>query len=245
MLDPATGEPASWISRQTTWRASATVSSDVDLLKRLAEQALSDLASEFGSLGGLSLLADLTLEVHVHEGSGSEASMQTDVRNGKPHAALEILAPSRQGAQGRTVVGEPKDEIYAHKTIVHELSMLFLWQVTRMKAVGWGFFCGPEWFIDGWEEYLALTRSSTHTRTVTLPLYRERVAAKWATGRQPSIDRYIDGSIILEFMYQRLGREKLFALLQSRECTFAKALRVIFCCDETELLEEWRGWLTS
>ena len=234
-----------WISRNLKWCRSSALSSDIELLKQLAYQALDDLSAEFKDVGGLNLLSDLTLEIQVHKGRRPEAAMQTNVRDGRPHAVLEILAPSRYAPGARTMVNEPKDRVYVHKTLVHELSMLFLWQITRRKAVGWEFFCAPDWFVDGWEEYLALTRSSEHTRTVTLSLYRQQVKSKWLSRVAPTINRYLDGPIVLEFMHERFSRGRLFQLLQSNKCTFADALIATLDCDEVVLFESWRQWLAS
>ena len=237
--------PDRWLSTNVAWTAPSNCARDVDTLKNVFRQALADLSDGFCDLGGLDLLSDLRLTVRVHAGDRAEARMNTSVSEGAAVAALELLAPSLQPASARTMVNEPKDHFYVHKTVVHELSMLFLWQATRRKSSGWDFFSGPEWLVDGWEEYLALTRSTEHARTITFPLYRERVRKMWARGIPSTLDRYLDGPIIVESMHLTFGVEQMHALLRANESSFEDALRGVLRVDSQRVLETCRSHLLT
>lgn len=234
-----------WLLEHTAWSSPEALRPDLDVLRRFAAQALSALSTEFQDCGGIALLSDMKLGVRVHAGDGREACMDTTVANGEPHASLEMLAPSCQPAAARTNVNEPKNSEYVHKTIVHELSMLFLWQITRRKPTGWSFFSAPAWFTDGWEEFLALTCSSNHSRKVTLPEYRRRVKSRWTREARPALDRYLDGAIILEFVHHRFGHTPMIDLLRAKAARFDVALRNILGVDEDRLLTQWRAWLAT
>ncbi len=123
--------------------------------------------------------------------------------------------------------------------------MLFLWQITRRKGGGWSFFSGPDWFVEGYEEYLSLTRSSDHSRTVTLPLYRQTARAQSLTGDSGTLDPYVDGALVLQYTHERYGRDQVLALLCSEQSAFSDALRATLGCTETELFNEWRQWLAA
>lgn len=234
-----------WLSSNVTWAAGDVSSTDLNLINRLIVQALTDLSGEFTEVGGGELLSDLRLTVRLHNGDGAEASMRTNGDASGARAQLELLAPSCHPSDARTTVGEPKNSIYVHKTLVHELSMLFLWQITRRKPRGWGFFSGPDWFVDGWEEYLSLIRSSEHSRDTTLPLYRERVNARWKAAAPDELNRYLDGAIILEFMYHRFGQGRMFRLLRAPESTFSDALKAKLGHDQASLFASFRQGLTE
>jgi hypothetical protein len=102
-----TQSPDQWLSTNVVWSAPKICATDVDALKTLAPQALADLADAFDDFGGLDLLSDLRLSIRVHAGDGPEAQMNTDVSDGAPVAALELLAPShhlsREPARDRGV----------------------------------------------------------------------------------------------------------------------------------------------
>lgn len=232
-----------WLSSNVTWAAGKVSRIDLDLVKRLVVHGVTDLSLEFAAVGGGELLSDIRLTVRLHNGDSAEACMRTNASG--TFAELELLAPSIQPSDARTIIGEPKDSIYIHKTVVHELSMLFLWQVTRRKPSGWGFFSGPDWFVDGWEEYLSLIRSSEHSRNTSLRLYRERVKVRWKSAAPAKLNRYLDGAIILQFMYDRFGRDRMFKLLRAPENTFAEALKATLECDETSLFASFQQWLTD
>lgn len=236
---------SSWNINNVTWESFNVPESDLAQVQEFTRRAVSDLCQTFESQGGVSLLVDLTLRVRLHRGDGAEARMRTTAVAGRPTAEMELLAPSFIPPGALTMIGEPKNARYVHKTIVHELSMLFLWQITRRKTGGWGFFAGRDWLVDGWEEYLALTTSTEHARFVTLPLYRRQVAARWAGGQPTTIDRYLDGAIILHFMHERFGQKTMFELLRSTQHTFAAALISTLHRDETQLLGEFSSWIKS
>jgi hypothetical protein len=246
-----------WLAQHATWASEDDPpAEDRSLVRELVRQSLEDLSTEFQEEGGLGLLSDLRLEIVVH-GKPAEVVIQgktqrvcegqsptyAEGRNGRTFATTRILAPSRHSPAARTIIGEPMDRDYVHKTLVHEMSMLFLWQLTRRKSAGWGLWdpSTPQWFYDGYEEYLSLIRSTPHARQVTRPKYRARAQANLATG--VPIDVYVQGALTLEYLHERFGRARLIALLRSEQPTFQDALRTALGCDETAILDGWRAWM--
>lgn len=248
-----------WLAQHTTWTIEDDPpEEDRRLVRELVRQGLEDLSAEFQDEGRLGLLSDLRLEVVVHGkptavfchgqtdhvGEG-QALTCTDERNGQPFATIRILAPSRHSPAARTIVDEPKDGTYIHKTLVHELSMLFLWRITRRKPAGWRLWDPntPRWFYDGYEEYLSLIRSTPHSRQVTLPKYRARAQENLSAG--VPVDVYVRGALILEYLHERFGRPKLIALLRSEQPTFQGALRATLGSDETAIFNGWHVWMRN
>lgn len=43
------------------------------------------------------------------------------------------------------------------QTVVHELAGEYLQRVSHLDPAGWSFYSGPGWFVQGYEEWLALT----------------------------------------------------------------------------------------
>ena len=101
---------------------------DVVLFGEIVDDAIAKLTTAFGTVGGASLVDDLTLFTRLHRGDGNSSRTLTweITENGKrrAYALLEMLTLSSQS--GRTNLEEPKDLNYFHKTTVHELSMLCL-----------------------------------------------------------------------------------------------------------------------
>jgi len=244
----------SWLEQHATWTSQGDPpGEDVSIVRQIVREALEDLAVEFEDAGGLELLSDVRLEVVVHGKPAAVVCNGETVHvgggtaltctGGRSAATIHILALSRHSPTAHTNVGEPMDRAYFHKTLVHEISILFLWRITRQKVTGWGMWTAPRWFYDGYEDYLSLIRSTPHSREVTLPKYRARAQMNLAAGAP--VDVYVQGALILEYMHERFGHAKLVSLLRSEQPTFARALRATLGCDEVALLDGWRAWMKS
>ena len=141
--------------------------------------AVKGLLDEFGPTPLQSLLRDASVHIYLHprptpKASESTATIVSGVRNDRYFAKVHILTPSAYGSGSRTNVGEPRDDSYFFKTLVHEYSTVALERLRRSEP-GWSFFSAPRWFYQGYEEYLALTRSSEKARTVTLQKYKKKL----------------------------------------------------------------------
>lgn len=144
-------------------------------------------------------------------------------------------------------MGEPKDMDYLFRTVVHEYSTVILERLTRNKKQGWRFFSAANWFVQGYENYLGLMHSSEHSRNVTLSKHvqcllaaPERITFDFGITVQ---DPYTDGTILLTFMHEVYGKEKVQALLVSEQPTFGKAMRVVLADDLTTFADKFTKWM--
>jgi hypothetical protein len=232
-----------------TVEGAGTSEQDARQAHRFLELAVRSLNEEFEGVRIEEAMRDVTCELHLHaktdDGpSAAQNYLRTEVRDGRYSAMLHLLAPSAYHADDRSNVGEPFDEVYFFKTLVHELSTIFLDLATRSKGSGWRFFSAPSWFVQGYEEYLALLRSSEHTRTVTLSKYIQKLRENPSRVRPGFLveDTYIDGSLLLLFLHETFGKARVQAVLMSRNPSFYGALSEELGLTDKELYERWDEW---
>jgi hypothetical protein len=166
---------------------------------------------------------------------------------GKYSAVIDLLPPSAYDTNYRSNVGEPPGYDYFSKLVVHEYSTILLEQLTRSKKKGWRFFDAPKWFTDGYEEYLGLTLSA--------PRNRKEVLNKYLATHKENPNRidfdfgisitndYIDGALLLLFMNESFGRQKVQAILTSEEPRFGKAVTSSLGVNLEEFKKRWEEWI--
>lgn len=212
-----------------------------------AEQRLN---KEFESHG--KLLEGVDCDVYLHEESNEYANeatctLLTNYDEARGKAAIHFLAPSKYDATHLTSAGEPKDEKTFYKYVVHEFSTIYLERLARVKKEGW--LRGPAWFTQGYEEYLALTCSSERARTETLAKYIAIVKADparvdFSFGLEAR-DPYIDGAVLVAFLHETFGRERVQQVLCSTEATFGAALKKELGVTLESFAEKWTAWLKA
>ncbi len=211
------------------------------------DQAIDALAKEL-DMPPPAALSPETCVVHIHPTPNDSATtglatMHSGTRNGRPFADLHILAPSAHDRSKTTSVGEPFDDNFFRKLLVHELSTLFLVQATRQKPKGWRFHSAPAWFVQGYEEYLAVMLGSPHSKTVTLGLYESRLRADPDRVTALSVeDPYGDGVILLQYLHTKLGAAKMRALLASQAPSFRLAVASELGVSLDDLYTGFRAW---
>jgi hypothetical protein len=179
------------------------------------------------------------------------------IEGGRRHAELHFLTKARYRPDSLNSVGEPK--VADHTTfryIVHEYSSIWLGVISRDKEKGWRVNGNdaPNWFWQGYQEYLGMTLSSSHSRTVTFEKYMAAVKedpdsvliARGHKDKTPRIivDRdYTDGFALLAFMHDRFGRKAVQSILTSQQETFWQAMN-----DEVQMslelfYDEYQTWV--
>jgi hypothetical protein len=154
-------------------------------------------------------------------------------------------------------IGErKKEDHYFFRYIVHEYSSVWIGVIARGKAKGW-YANGkdaPNWFWQGYEEYLGMTLSSEHSRTVTFSKYMAVVKADpdsvmLACGYRDKtprivVDRdYTDGFAILAFMHEKFGKKAVQRILASEKETFREAMRESVQMDEASFYQKYQNWV--
>lgn len=197
--------------------------------------------------------ARVTVTVHAGENglaSTDRATIRSGTTDGTPatyFAEIHVLALSRHRPNAITASGEPKDELYMRRLITHELATAWLDLASRLKPHGWRFHAAPDWFVQGYEEYLGLTCSGDAVRSRSLARYTQvvlddpaRVDAEFGLDvREP----YITGAVLMRFMHERFGRERILAVLRSDRPTFGSAARHELGMDPHAFVAAWRAWL--
>jgi hypothetical protein len=219
---------------------------DAQIAAEYFDRAIRSLINEFLEHDSSFLLKYSICQIYLFSSPTEKAkegyaTTITKYVGNKLNAEIHILALSAHNPSDKTNVGEPMDENYFFKTIVHEYSIIILELLTRKKTKGWTFYDSPDWFHDGYEEYLSLMRSSKHSKEVTFIKYLNEIKnipshISWDNGIKVH-DRYIDGSILISFLHDKFGKKQTQAILRSAEATFNDAFAKTFGIDLHDFYE--------
>lgn len=227
---------------------------DADMIAGFMRQSVAELVKEFKGHNAERILNNSLCRVIIHatpdeRASEATASLISNYDGPRCMSELHILAPNAHGPAARTVTDEPKDAYYFHKLIMHEYCTSLLGAISRDKPTGWRFNSSPAWFVQGYEEYLALFHSSEHSRTVTYGKYLAevkrnpaRVSMDFGVDVQ---DPYVDGTVLLKFMHDVWGADRVQAILKSPEPTFGKAAKTSLGVTFEEFADRWNKWLAE
>jgi hypothetical protein len=220
---------------------------DAELYLRFFDSTHQALRTEFSSFPVDALMqAPVRCSVWLHPAASDAinpgSALASTSYGATSYCELHFLAPSAYAAQDRccTKIGEVRDTDQLHRIAAHEYSTIVLDRITRLRS-GWRFHSAPEWFEQGYEEYLGCMLATEHTRAVTLGKYRELVArtpSRLADGKVEN--PYIDGAVLIEYLHAEFGRQKVQALLSSAANTFDEAFRETFGISQGELFERAR-----
>jgi hypothetical protein len=225
---------------------------DANKVRGILNGAIAALKEEFTGLPVEQLL-HVDCKVYLHPKSNEKASESTagitTIGGDQYSAVIDLLTLSAYDKAYRSNVGERADDDYYRKLVVHEYSTILLDRITRSKKTGWRFFSAPRWFVDGYEEYLGLTLSSPHNRKAVLGKYLtvlkqnpDRVDFDLGMNVE---DPYIDGAMVLLFMHEMFGRERVHGLLLSTEPRFGKAVLATLGISFEQFHERWGKWLKT
>jgi hypothetical protein len=222
---------------------------------RKAREVLDDLikalGKEFAGQKVDDLLRGIDCDIYLHakptdDISEGSASLESGVKDGKYVATIRLLTPSAFRPGFRSSIGEPGGDDYFAKVLVHEYATILLERATRAKDKGWRFYDAPGWFVQGYEEYLGLTLSTPHNRNDVLAKYLAlqkgdplRVRIGFGVGVK---DPYLDGAVLLHFMHEAFGKDKVQAILTSDAPTFEAAAGPALGVTLEEFRRRWEEW---
>jgi hypothetical protein len=227
---------------------------DAENVKGFLQTAVDAMLKEFADHRPDELLRTADCKVRLYSKPNNKAGagavlIETGVSGSTYFAHLHLLAPSAHPPTARTKTDEPMDDSYIAKTLVHEYSTIILERLTRRKTEGWRLFSAPAWFVQGYEEHLALKNASEHSRTVTWPRYLDLLRAN---PNRVSMDfgidvtdPYIDGAILLAFMHDVYGSERVQAVLVSSQPTFGAAMKEALGDNLPRFAEKFEAWKKS
>ena len=190
----------------------------------------------------------LTLSLYPHSthlASPSRTTIVTRQENGINVAELHLLAPSRH-CSGRA--GDPAGfgQAALEKLITHEISTLYLDVLTRDKEAGWRFFSAPSWFVQGYEEFLALALTDDQASGDS----KRAGAQSRAKSNDLSLgirtkDVYADGAEMMRFLHEAYGADAIRNVMTSDRPTFWTAMKAETGLGPVEFLERFQGWLAG
>jgi hypothetical protein len=215
------------------------------------DRAIESLKKEFSGQPADKLLREADCQIYLHpkandRASEGLASLRTGVDHDKYFATIDWLTPAAFRPDFRNSVGEPGGDDYFAKVLVHEYGTILLERITRAKPKGWRFYDAPGWFVQGYEEYLGLTHSTPHNRKAVLAKYLAlqkadplRVRIGFGIGVR---DDYIDGAVLLHFLHETFGREKVQAILTGEAATFEAAAGPALGVTVEDFGRRWEKW---
>ena len=250
---PAQQRPVRWQTDKSRYfrvHYAAGHGDDAQRVRGYLEQTVTNLCTEFGRERVTPLLASASIDVYLHPRPNDTAReglalLRSGVQGDVYTARIDILAPSAHRPGATTSVGEPMDGNYIFKNLVHEYSTIVLDRITRSKPAGWRFFSAPTWFVQGYEEYLGLMLSSEHSRKVTFEKYRDLLRADPARV-SPDLEvksAYLDGAVLLQFLHETYGKQKVHGILASEADDFWSAVAEQTGQQRAALYRAWRQWL--
>jgi hypothetical protein len=225
---------------------------DAKKVKGFLDEGIASLKKEFAGFPVADLLR-VNCRIYLHpKGTGKASESSVSITSGTDDqgnyfAVIDLLTPSAYDRKYRSNVNEPAGDDYIYKLVVHEYSTILLDRITRAKTTGWSFFTAPRWFTDGYEEYLGLMLSSPRNRKEVLAKYLamhksdpDRLDLDFGVGVK---DDYIDGALLLLFMHETFGKDRVHAILKSEERRFGRAMASALGVGLDEFKKRWDEWL--
>ncbi len=146
-------------------------------------------------------------------------------------------------------MGEPPSDDTFFRLIMHEYSTIILGRIASEKTKGQMFHSLPNWFVQGYEEYCGLMLTSAINRTATaekyLSCYRSDLGRVNFDFGLSTHNDYIDGAMVLLFMNESFGKEKVQNILTSTEPTFGQAVHTSLGVGLEEFAKRWHIWIAG
>jgi hypothetical protein len=222
--------------------------------KHYLEQTIEALKKEFSSYPVEELLKIKCTVVlypqrtdRISEGS---ASIESGSENGQPYwANIELLTPSQYDPAYRNSLGLAFSDDGAFKLIAHEYSTILFERITAQKKRGIKFHKCPRWFTQGYEEYCGLVLSSPYNRSDLVNKYlsfftKDKDRVDFDFGINVKND-YIDGAMLVLFMNESFGKNRVQEILASPESSFGKAIGLSLGVDLPQFADRFHKWLAG
>ncbi|XZE53567.1 hypothetical protein SH139x_005321 [Planctomycetaceae bacterium SH139] len=218
------------------------------------KEILSQFRSSFCKAAGVDVtLADasqIVLELHpknsdsVQVGYVSLVGGTFDNRGQRGYrGTIRMPGPAAYDGRVSSSSGHPQDRKFFDKLLVHEISPIFIELLAWSKG---GRFRGPNWFIQGIEEYFGVFHSTDYWRTDGREVYYERLkllpdSIDTDFGLNVT-DPYNDGFLVMNYLRDTYGEAAIFELIASRERTFGKRMQSATNSRYDEFAVDFNEW---
>ena len=155
-------------------------------------------------------------------------------------AEIELLTPSAHRETRTDAVGVPFGESYFRRVLARQTGVLYAQRLRRLRPGGYSFDTAPRWFQQGVAEWLGVELAADDPAGLW-SLYRTAAGevAATPTGLRVANDA-IDGALVVRFLADSFGRERLRALLLAPENDFYEALTATCGVTAEELGSRYR-----
>lgn len=227
---------------------------DARAVDEMMSRATEELSRIFGEPDAKRLLGSTVVDVLTHpedcrHASANHASMESNLRKDGYRARIHLLAPSafpRQTFRGQATA-EDDDPYY--RILLHEYSAVFVQRLILTKEGGWRYQEADEWFLQGFDEFVAC-------RVADGPKFAEKLEKQRnAIRRQPRrvqftnriqvADPYEDGMALVAFLHDNFGDEVVRSIWLSGERSFDRAVENTLGTDYNTLQTKWEQWLIA
>jgi hypothetical protein len=181
-------------------------------------------------------------------GNGSSGSFREF--DGKEYSVdMHFLALSKHSKTALTSAEQPMDADYLAKIVYAEFAALALDRGLRQKKAGFRLSDAPDWFRAGYPEYVAIARSSDRYRKVVLPRYVAAVRddpsrINFAQNIEVKA-RWNEGAVLVHYLRETYGKQKLLDLLASEKESFASAFHATLGVEVTAIEPAFTAWLAK
>jgi hypothetical protein len=174
---------------------------------------------------------------------------------GRKTGTIFLLGPSAPIWKDRPLIsslGLPKEgEDYHAKVLMSEYIPIGHQAVQDSRpAGGWSYYSAPQWFVQGLQEYDAIShttdtnRTTTAARLMTWARQNEGTFACCAKGIELG-DPYNGGAAFMAFLAAEFGEGIHERILRSGASAFSDALAIETKRSQADLVSRFRTWVTE
>ncbi|MCC0566765.1 hypothetical protein [Brevibacillus borstelensis] len=202
---------------------------DASKMKEHLDKSFKYVFQEFGSYPNIKQLIKepKPLEVVLYDRPNENADIGLWSLEGMNDGSyrLHLLAQSAHYRNCCTNTGKNFDDQYFLTTTIHEVMSIPLKRVIRQKSSGWNdIYRAPDWFVQGVQEYYGTHYGKDDSIAVMIRNVkndRSRIVISPSGVRVKGI--YDDGAVLVTFLFDTYGKEKMHKLFMSKESTFERA----------------------
>lgn len=218
------------------------------------KKVLSEFRKSFCRSAGVDVtLADfsqIVLELHPKDSESVKVGYVSLVggtfeKGGRRGYRGTIRMPGPVAYDGRvsSSSGHPQDRRFFDKLLAHEISPIFIELFARSEG---GRFRGPNWFIQGAEEYFGVFHSTDYWRKDGCEVYFKRLASfphSIDTDFGLNVtDPYNDGFLVMYYLRDTYGESAIFKLISSKEKSFGKRMQIATDTSFEEFASNFDQW---
>lgn len=149
--------------------------------------------------------------------------MESSRLNERLSGTVHILAPSKYEEGARSAGGQDKrSNEYIVRLLGHEILSLYLETLSRERSKGWSYYSAPSWFTQGSQEYVASLCLGKAASEKIFENYLRSVSIKFEPEVSVS-DPYSGGLVIMQFISENFGDDKILQIIKSEAVTFDEA----------------------